>query len=785
MNWTPFIQFFNFVEEVIVFYVAAINGIYLLLMILGFFALRKVRGRLSRADCEQLLRSPLLPSIAVLAPAYNESATCRQSVRAMLGLRYPDHEVIVINDGSKDDTLKILIEEFKLYRSGRAPSGNLAHKPIRAIYESRDPIPLVVIDKENGGKADSLNAGINVARADLVCAVDSDSLIEQDALLYVAKPFLDDETTIASGGIIRVVNGCRVEGGQVVEVRAPRRMLPLFQAVEYLRAFLGGRVAFSFLNSLLIISGAFGLFDRRAVIEAGGYRAETVGEDMELIVRLHRRWRAARKPYRIVFVPEPVCWTEVPESQRVLRRQRNRWQRGTVDSIGLHKGMLFNPKFGVLGFFALPYFFLFEMIGPAIELLGYELTLFGMAFGLIEKELALLFLVVSILFGMLLSMSAVVLEELTQRRYPAPGDVARLFLAAVVENLGFRQLLTIWRTRGLIDGLRGKQGWGAMERRGFAAGAALIVFLLLAPRAFAQEEPVQKARQLAIAGHRDEAVQILRERLAIAPHDVDALTLYGIVLSWDGEIVQARRVLLWTLLHDPRNQDAVEALARVERWVALRARVTRNEVVFGLTYDDFEKSDPWREAEVSVKHRIAVIRVAHARRFSGDDDQLNVELYPKFGEKGYVYLDAGYSPHARLYPRSRFGAELFQGFGSGFEASAGYRRLNFPEAANLYTASLSKYYRDWLFTVRGYRSEETTSLQGVIRRYLGESWVGVRIGKGSSRDDIRSLADIQAFETIDGTAEGYFVLRKPWTVQLRAGGGRRHAVSSLLLGIRY
>ncbi|HSP14052.1 MAG TPA: YaiO family outer membrane beta-barrel protein [Thermoanaerobaculia bacterium] len=783
MNWTPLIHFFNIVEGVIVFYVAVINAIYLLLMILGFFALRRDRRALSRADREQLIRSPLLPSIAVLAPAYNEAATCRESVRAMLGLRYPNHEVIVINDGSKDDTLKILIDEFKLYKSGRAPSGNIPHKPIRAIYESRDPIRLVVIDKENGGKADSLNAGINIARADLVCAVDSDSLIEQDALLYVVKPFLDDDTTIASGGIIRVVNGCRVEGGQVVEVRAPRRMLPLFQAVEYLRAFLGGRVAFSFLNSLLIISGAFGLFSRRAVIDAGGYRAETVGEDMELIVRLHRQWRTAKKPYRIVFVPEPVCWTEVPETQRVLRRQRNRWQRGTVDSIALHKAMLFNPKFGVLGLFALPYFLLFEMIGPAIELLGYELTLFGMAFGLIDEKLALLFLVVSVLFGMLLSMSAVVLEELTQRRYPAPGDVARLFFAAVIENLGFRQLLTIWRTRGLIDGLRGKQGWGAMERRGFTAGVVLC--LLLAPSAFAQEDPVQKARQLATAGHRDQAIEILRERLTVAPHDVDALTLYGIVLSWDGQLVPARRVLLWTLLHDPNNRDAEEALERIGRWSGARPRASKNEVAIGGTYDDFTKSDPFREGEVTVNRNIAVIRLAHARRFSLDDDQIDVELYPKIGAKGYAYLDAGYSPHARLYPRSRFGAELFQGFGAGFEASAGYRRLNFADTANIYTASLSKYYRDWLFTARAYRSDSTTSMQGLIRRYLGESWIGIRVGKGSTRDDIRTLADIQAFETIDAIAESYLVLRRPWTLQIRAGGGRRHAVSSLLLGIRY
>ena len=470
--WTIFIRTFHIVESGIILYVALINSIYFLLIVLGFQALRRERGAFLRVRRDELLRSPLLPRVAVLAPAFNEAATCRESVRAMLALRYPHHEVIVINDGSKDDTLQILIDEFKLYRSSRAPDGAIPCKPIRAIYESRDPLRLVVVDKENGGKADSLNAGINVARAPLVCAVDSDSLLEDEALLYVVKPFLEDSTTIAAGGIIRIANGCRVEGGRVVDVRTPTQWLPLFQVVEYLRAFLGGRIAFSFLNSLLIISGAFGVFRRDAVVEAGGYRTSTVGEDMELVVRLHAIWRTAGRAYRIVFVPEPVCWTEAPETLRVLKRQRNRWQRGTVDSVGLHKRMLLNPRFGAVGIFALPYFFLFEMLGPAVELLGYVLTFSGIVFGLIRPAVAILFLVVSILFGIVLSMSSVVLEELTQRRYARPSDLLRLFVASVVENLGFRQLLTVWRTQGLIDGLRGKQGWGAMERRGFGGTPA-------------------------------------------------------------------------------------------------------------------------------------------------------------------------------------------------------------------------------------------------------------------------------------------------------------------------
>jgi cellulose synthase/poly-beta-1,6-N-acetylglucosamine synthase-like glycosyltransferase len=464
----------NFFEYTIIIYVAVISAIYFLLMTAGYFALRHSLNQFKSNELNALLKSSMLPAVSVLAPAYNESATIRDSVRAMLKLHYPNHEVIVINDGSKDDTLEILIEEFHLYKSSRKPVDAILTKPVKAIYESRDPIRLIVVDKENGGKADSLNAGLNAARTPLVAAVDSDSLLESDALLLAVKPFLEDpERTLACGGIIRVVNGCDVEQGRVTRIAAPSSMLARFQAIEYLRAFLGGRVAFSFINAMLIISGAFGLFRRDAVMAVGGFVTETVGEDMELVVRLHKTWREMHKDYRIVFVPEPVCWTEVPENIRTLYRQRNRWQRGTVESLWLHRKMMFNPRFGVVGMFAFPYFLFFEMLGPLVEVTGYFVTVIGFLLGLISLKVALLFFIVSVVFGILLSVSALLLEELTMRRYPSVKDLLKLLLAAVVENLGFRQLMTLWRAQGLIDGLRKKQGWGAMERKGFQTAPKL------------------------------------------------------------------------------------------------------------------------------------------------------------------------------------------------------------------------------------------------------------------------------------------------------------------------
>ncbi|HKX27245.1 MAG TPA: glycosyltransferase family 2 protein, partial [Blastocatellia bacterium] len=288
---TFFYDLFFYVQATIIFYVGAVNIIYFLLMVMGYFVLGQSTSRLTQEEQDGLLKSPLTPAVSVLAPAYNESATIRESVKALLKLRYSNFEVIVINDGSKDDTIKILIDEFHLYKSGRVASGTLATKPVRAVYESRDPIRLVVVDKQNGGKADSLNAGLNFARSPLVAAIDSDSLLEPNALLQVALPFLEDHRTIATGGIVRVVNGCDVSQGQVTRVATPRSMIASFQAVEYLRAFLGGRVAFSFMNCLLLISGAFGLFRRDAALEVGGFSTSTVGEDMELVMRLHRLWR--------------------------------------------------------------------------------------------------------------------------------------------------------------------------------------------------------------------------------------------------------------------------------------------------------------------------------------------------------------------------------------------------------------------------------------------------------------------------------------------------------------
>lgn len=469
-----FIQALVWYDYWVLIYLFTINSIYFLLLATGLFEmLRHRRLELQSEEGVALELSALMPPVSVLAPAHNEAATIRESVRAMLGLCYPEFEIVVINDGSTDETLSILIEEFRLYKSARYFETKLDTKRIKAVYESMDPIPLVVVDKDNGGKADSLNAGINVSRYPLVCGVDADSLLEERSLLWVARPFVKDpDRVIAVGGTIRVANGCGVDAGRVVAVDVPKSWIARFQTVEYLRAFLGGRIAFSALNCLLVISGAFGLFLKSAVIAAGGYRHDTVGEDMELVVRLHHWARKQGKDYRIHFQPDPVCWTEVPESMRVLKRQRNRWQRGTIECMWMHRSMILNPRYGMLGMFAMPYFIAFEMLGPLVELSGYVLSVVGLYWDLFDPEVFVLFFAAAVLYGMILSTASIILEDLALKRYPTVKNLLTLVVAGVLENLGFRQILTVWRAQAFIDVLRGTKSWGKMERTGFTKAPA-------------------------------------------------------------------------------------------------------------------------------------------------------------------------------------------------------------------------------------------------------------------------------------------------------------------------
>jgi cellulose synthase/poly-beta-1,6-N-acetylglucosamine synthase-like glycosyltransferase len=405
------------------------------------------------------------PGISLLAPAYNEEATIASSIRSLLQLTYAEYEIIVINDGSPDRTLDVLMSEFSLALFPEVYQTRIPTKTIRAVYRSQHYPNLRVVDKENGGKADALNAGINLSKYGLFCSLDADSIVQRDSLQRIVQPFLQDPTTVACGGTIRIANGCEVSGGFLVKVGMPKNWLALFQIVEYIRAFFFGRLGWSPMNAMLIISGAFGLFQKDVVVNVGGYRAETIGEDMELVLRLHRRLRASRTPYRITFVPDPICWTEAPEDLTTLRNQRIRWQRGLCESLFLNRELLFHPRGGMVGWLAFPFAILFECLSPVIVVIGYVAIMAGFAFSVVSIEAVIAFLLADVGLGMVVSVSALLLEELSFHIYPKPSHTLCLFAIAIVENVGYRQLNSIWRLIGFIRWISGaKASWGHMTR---------------------------------------------------------------------------------------------------------------------------------------------------------------------------------------------------------------------------------------------------------------------------------------------------------------------------------
>jgi cellulose synthase/poly-beta-1,6-N-acetylglucosamine synthase-like glycosyltransferase len=459
-------------QFVVLVYFLVVNGWYMLLLVSSLLEMRRHLLLIADESRHLLLSSTLSPTISILAPAFNEESTIEGSLRALLALQYPNLEVIVISDGSKDQTVQVLIERFDLIAVKTIYEQRIKTKPVRALYRSATYPALVVVDKDNGGKADALNVGLSFAKGNLVCAMDADTLIEADGLQRMIRPFLYATDVVATGGTIRVVNGSEVKFGRVIKTRVPTNALAGMQVVEYLRAFLFGRLGWNRLGGNIIISGAFGLFRRESVLSAGGYLHDTVGEDMELVLRLKRLSYERGGPGKIAFVPDPVAWTEVPESLKVLGRQRDRWHRGLADVLWRHRRMLLNPRYRVTGLIVLPYYAFVELLAPAIEAIGLVSLALGLIFGIVDWNFAALFYLTAYGLGTALTAFTLILEDLSFHRYETFRDRALLFLWALLENLGYRQMTVYWRLRGLWKFLRGRKDWGAMERKGFKPLAA-------------------------------------------------------------------------------------------------------------------------------------------------------------------------------------------------------------------------------------------------------------------------------------------------------------------------
>ena len=456
---------FNAVQWMFIVYVMALLLANLALAAFAWRAVRRHRDTLEWNLLPQAYGEFNLP-VSLLVPAFNEAAGIVASVRSLLLQEYPRYEILVINDGSTDGTLHQLIEHFALAPFPEVNHLRIPCATIHTVYRSRRYPNLRVIDKRNGGKADALNAGINCANNPLVCAVDGDSILRRDALTLAVKPFLDDSRTIVAGASIGIANGCRISGGQLEAVDIGTSFVARMQVLEYLRGFLLARMGWAPLNAILIVSGAFGVFNKEVVVRAGGYRTHTIGEDMELIVRLHHDFRNGRTPYRIASVPEPLCWTEAPEILSVLRSQRTRWQRGLAESLSVHRSLILGRRAGAVGWAALPHYVAFELVGPAIELFGSALLLVGAVLGWVHWPAFFATVFFAMSAGAMITAMALLLETTATALYPRPRQILLLAAYSWLENLGYRQLVVVWRIQGLWRWARGAQHqWGTMTRQ--------------------------------------------------------------------------------------------------------------------------------------------------------------------------------------------------------------------------------------------------------------------------------------------------------------------------------
>jgi cellulose synthase/poly-beta-1,6-N-acetylglucosamine synthase-like glycosyltransferase len=447
-----------------------LSGSYVILGIFSAIALRKYLRKNSYVNYNSLVLSPLSPEIAIIAPAFNESKTIIDNVRTLLSLYYNNFEVILVNDGSTDDTFKNITEEYELTKVNYYFDYHIPCEKIRGVYKSKNPSfkRLTVIDKKNGGKADSLNAGINICQSPLFISIDADSIIETDSILKLVKPFLEekDRKVIGAGGVIRIVNSCEIEGGHIREIHLPGQMLPRLQVLEYTRAFLLGRMAWSQLDGLMLISGAMGIFDRETVIKSDGYSIKTVGEDMELVVRMRRRMAEEGVKYEVTYIPDPLCWTQVPSDIKSLQEQRTRWTRGLVESLWTHRKIFFNKTYGRLGLLGYPYWFFFEWLAPLIAFSGFIYSIFLVVTNAINWPFYLLLFLFVYTFAVSVSIWAILFEEITYHKYKKKRDVLKLLISALLEPF-FYPMHTYFAVRGNLEALRRKKGWGKVERKGF------------------------------------------------------------------------------------------------------------------------------------------------------------------------------------------------------------------------------------------------------------------------------------------------------------------------------
>ncbi|APU69453.1 glycosyltransferase family 2 protein [Christiangramia flava] len=454
-------------------YGASLLTLYLLGILLARRSIKRTKQRSIFLQSDDIVSATDIPSVTIIAPAYNEGKTIVENVRSLLSMQYPYYELLLVNDGSKDDSLQLLIDEFQLEKHDASfitqpiPTASVNH-----IYRSKLKkfTHLTVIDKNNGGKADAINAGVNFANTELVIFTDVDCIIEQDAILKMVRPYLeeDDKEIIACGGGIGIANDSEIRNGILTELKLPNNLIPLTQVVEYIRAFLLGRMAWSEINGLMLVSGAFGMYPRKRVIEVGGFNPNTVGEDLELCIRLRMHMEEKKIPYKVVYLPETLCWTEGPPDVKVLTLQRDRWARGLWETISLHRHLLFNSKYRQMGWLYYPYWVIFEFSAPIVETMGVLCLIAFSLLGWVNWPNAILLFLAAYLVGCLFSTIAIFMYVKSFNHYQKPKQIVLLLLAAYLEPFLYHPVLVFGQMKGYYKKFFDiKTGWGKMTRKGF------------------------------------------------------------------------------------------------------------------------------------------------------------------------------------------------------------------------------------------------------------------------------------------------------------------------------
>lgn len=441
--------------------------IYIIQMVVSLIRVRKNYEKNFSDDFMRYEDSNNLLPISLIIPAYNEQENIVQNIRSLMKINYPSYEILVVNDGSTDKTRELVIDAFEMKPIETSIRYQIPTKQIRGVYFSQKYPNLLFVDKENGGKSDALNAGINISSYPLFTCLDADSRIEKDALLRLSIEFIKDSRTVVAGGIVRIANGSKIVDGELKGFTMPKKLVERFQIVEYYRSFLFGRVFWSATNSLLVVSGAFGLFRKQTVIDVGGYKQNTIGEDMEIVVRIHRYLRKKKIKYKVIFNELSICWTQGPMSMNDIRSQRRRWQIGLMDTLISHRAMTFNPYYGMVGMFSVPYNWIFELFGALIETIGYFLIPFSLIMGELNMFFFVMYFLLAVMLGVILSEGSLVLEQYTHRAAMSAKQSIAISIYAVLENFGYRQIISLFRLEGILKYRKLRKTWGKIKRKEF------------------------------------------------------------------------------------------------------------------------------------------------------------------------------------------------------------------------------------------------------------------------------------------------------------------------------